>query len=165
MHADTRARAHKHTHHTQARTHINSHSLALLPSPFPPPPRSTRAIAKREAKSVVNVGVEKYISVAGEDVTEARRPKPRSIRRRTGGLSTGGGLESRMASPLRDRGLTVLALAAAIARPNTPMHMHRESVNTRLHACMHMHREPVNTRIHVCMHIIRVFFEAMWVLF
>eukprot|EP00802_Teleaulax_amphioxeia_P014115 Tamp_14175.p1 GENE.Tamp_14175~~Tamp_14175.p1 ORF type:complete len:380 (-),score=93.76 Tamp_14175:511-1524(-) len=69
-------------------------------------PNSTRAIAKREAKSVVNVGVEKYISVAGEDVTEARRPKPRSIRRRTGGLSTGGGLESRMASPLRDRGIT-----------------------------------------------------------
>ncbi|MGB1602157.1 MAG: hypothetical protein ACPIOQ_56035, partial [Promethearchaeia archaeon] len=39
---------------------------------------STRAIAARQAKHVKQMGVEKIISVTGDDVTEERRFKPKS---------------------------------------------------------------------------------------
>jgi hypothetical protein len=99
-------------------------SIILVGTHIPPRPHlhSTRAIAKREAKSVINVGIEKFISVAGEDITAERLPKPRSIRRRTGGLSSGGG--GRLDSPLK-------------------------GIHTCMHACMHA---CIQTHIHTCIH-------------
>ena len=47
---------------------------------------STRAIAARQAKHVKQMGVEKIISVTGDDVTEERRFKPKSGRRRGTGV-------------------------------------------------------------------------------
>ena len=50
-------------------------------------PNSTRALAARHAKSTIKVGVDKIISVKGDDVTHERRQNPKAHRRRTG---TGG---------------------------------------------------------------------------
>ena len=74
---------------------------------------STRAIAARQAKHVKQMGVEKIISVTGDDVTEERRFKPKSGRRRGTGVlrldtgKSGEGATFRsggLPSPSRERG-------------------------------------------------------------